>query len=359
MVQPEKKEHTQESAAIFMSEYIAPWALPKEEMPVHLVWTPENRFDQIQVLTASNITIKEFYNVQDFVTTNSETIIRKLYSPNFFGFTIISNRITNKTHERKEITVNFLAEGKKVQSRSFVANIYRPELSVIEKPTRLILTDNSDLKGLLNVSLKISGFGSMEIATEVSFGGRFEPNIEPLYQELARRVASMARKAIPTSADEASSKERKIRVNPLYVRRLTRTLIDQIRKGQLTMLNQSDVEDFKKWTEKKENKERMQRVLAEQLENIIIESILYYFNKYPTESVALYGGNPSVIIKNAVQELVIRFKYRDAMLNEYEPTLVEIPVEDLREDKNRELKIPINMKWVHEQVNPPANGVKC
>jgi hypothetical protein len=359
MVQPEKDEHAQESAAIFVSEYIAPWALPKEEIPVHLVWTPENRFDQIQVLTSSNMAIKEFYNVQDFVTTNSETIIKKLYSPNFFGFTIISNRITNKIHERKEITVNFLAKGKTVQSRSFVANIYRPELSIIEKPTSLILRDNSDLKGLLNISVKISGFGNMEIATEVSFGGKFEPNIEPLFQELARRIASMARKGIPTSTDKASSKEKRIRVNPLYIRKLTRILIDQIKNGELTMLDLSDVEDFSKWMEKKENKERIRRVLAEHLENIIIESILYYFNKYPTESVALYGGNPSVIIKNAVQELVIRFKYRDAMLNEYEPMLVEIPVQDIREDKNKELKIPINMKWVHKQVNPTVNGVRC
>jgi hypothetical protein len=199
----------------------------------------------------------------------------------------------------------------------------------------------------------------MEIATEVSFGGKFEPNIEPLFQELARRIASMARKGIPTSTDKASSKEKRIRVNPLYIRKLTRILIDQIKNGELTMLDLSDVEDFSKWMEKKENKERIRRVLAEHLENIIIESILYYFNKYPTESVALYGGNPSVIIKNAVQELVIRFKYRDAMLNEYEPMLVEIPVQDIREDKNKELKIPINMKWVHKQVNPTVNGVRC
>jgi hypothetical protein len=359
MVEPKKEEGVQKPASVFVSEYIAPWALPKEEIPIHLVWSHENKYDQIQILISSNITIKEFYNVQDFVRKGSETIIKKLHSPNFFGFTIHSNRTTNKIHEKKQITVNFLANGKTVQSRSFIANIYRPELSIIERPTSVVLRDNSDLGELLKISMKISGFGNVEIATEVSFGGKFDPNIEPLFQEMARRVASMAREAFPTSIGEAPVKQKSIKVDPLYVKRLTRTFIDQIKNGNLTLLDRRDVEDFTKWMKKDENRERMQRVLAEHLENILIESILYYFSKYPTEGVALYGGNPSVIIKNAVQEMVIRFKYRDAMLNEYKPILVEIPVQDLRWDKNKELKIPINMKWVHEQINPSANVVKC
>ncbi len=359
MDETEKHDHPQIPDHVFISEYIAPWALPKEEIPIHLVWTSDNRFDQIQIIMSANMKIEEFYNVRDFITTNSETIIKRLYSPNFFGFTARSNRITNLTHEKKQIRVNFLANGTVVQSRLFVANIYRPELSILEKPTTLTLTDNSDVNHLLNVSLKISGFGNMEISTEVSFGGKFEPNIEPLFQELARRVASIARKTIPETTNSASVKEKKIRVNPLYVRRLTRTFIDQVKKGQLTVLDQRDIEDFQEWLKDEHNMKRMQHVLAEHLENIIIESILYYFNKYPTESVALYGGNPSVIIRNAVQELVIRFKYRDAMLNEYEPMLIEVPVKDFRANKDKELKIPINMNWVHEQVNPSTNGVKC
>ena len=125
------------------------------------------------------------------------------------------------------------------------------------------------------------------------------------------------------------------------------------------MLNEEDIEDFRKWMENDDSKENLQKIMAEHLENIIIESILYYFNKYPTENVALYGGNPSVIIKDAVQQLVIRFKYRDSLLNEYRPMIIEIPITDLRENKSKELKIPINMKWVHEQINPLNDEVRC
>jgi hypothetical protein len=314
--------------------------------------------------------VKELHNVKDSTTSNSGTIVKKLYSPNFVGFTVISNEVTEKKHEKKEVIVRFLADGRVVYSRSFIANVYRPELSIIEKPDSLVLRDNLDLKELLNISLKISGFGSIEVSTEVSFGGKFEPNIEPLFQELARRVSAMTRKSdllnaqnsvdvIPTSKDAVSKKKKGIEIDPLFIRKTTRELIDQMKKGEFTTINESDVEGFKKWVEKEENKEKMQRVLAEHLENIIIESILYYFNKYPTEGVALYGGHPSVIVKSAVEELRIRFKYRDSMLNEYEPKSVIIPIHDLRENKTQELKIPINMKWIHEQLNPLVDEVKC
>ncbi len=369
MTQPEKETIVEESK-VFLSEYIAPWALPNEEIPVHLVWTSEKRFDEIHILPATNMVVKELYNVKDSASSKSATIVKKLYSPNFVGFTVVSNEVTEKKHEKKEIMVRFFIGGKVVYSRSFIANVYRPELSIIEKPDILVLRDNLDLKELLNISLKISGFGSIEVSTEVSFGGRFEPNIEPLFQELARRVSAIARKdnflnaknsvdVIPTSRDAVSKKKKEIEVNPLFIRKTTRELIDQLKKGEFTTLNESDVEDFKKWVEKEENKENMQRVLAEHLENIIVESILYYFNKYPTEGVALYGGHPSVIVKSAVEELRIRFKYRDSMLNEYEPKSVTIPIRDLRENKTQELKIPVNMKWIHEQINPIVDEVRC
>jgi hypothetical protein len=370
MAQPKEEEPIQETQTIFVSEYIAPWALPNEEIPVHLMWKSEKKFDQIHVLPAANMLIKELYNVKDSITSNSETIIKELFSPNFFGFTVISNKLTNKKHEKKEIIVKFLANGKVVHSRSFIANIYRPELSIMEKPNSVTLRDNSDPEELLDISLKISGFGSIEVTTEVSFGGKFEPSIEPLFQEMARRASAMYRKGdltdtqnsldvIPISKDASSLRKRKMEINPLFIRKTTRALIDQLKKGEFTLINENDIEDFKKWVKKEKNKKHLQRVLSEHLENIIIESILYYFNKYPTEGVALHGGSPSVIIRNAVQELRIRFKYRDSMLNEYDPMPVEIPVQDLRVDKCRELKIPINIKWIHEQVNPLAEGVKC
>ena len=59
------------SHVIFTSEYIAPWALPKEEIPVHLVWVPEAKFEVIELLLEPEMSVKEFYNVKSFEQKNS------------------------------------------------------------------------------------------------------------------------------------------------------------------------------------------------------------------------------------------------------------------------------------------------
>jgi hypothetical protein len=350
------KETNSANGQIFTSEYIAPWALPKEEIPVHLVWKPTIRFDHIQILLTPDMTIKEFYNVDQFERLNSEIKIRKLYTPNFFGFVVSTIEQIKQSHEQREITINFMTDGKIQHSRIFTANIYRPELSIVEKPDVIVLKDNSKLDELVTISLGLSGFGNIEITTELEIGGKFEPNVEPLFQEMTRRLTTTFRSDIPSL-----EKKSKIKINPEFVKKTTQAFIESIRKGEAPLtMNGADVADFKKWIQDDSNQEKIVKVVSEHLENILIDSLLYYFNRYPTEGVALSGGSPSVIIKSADENLKLRFKYRDSLRNEYEPVLVEIAVKDSRtRNRDRELKIPVNIKWVHRQINPTPLEVKC
>lgn len=343
------------SPIVFTSEYIAPWALPKEEIPIHLVWNPNAKFDYIEISVPPYMEIKEFHNVESFEKVDSKIIVRKLKSLNFFGFVVIFNDISKEKHEKKEIVVDFILEDKVQCSRSFTANIYRPELSVIDKPSIIVLRDDSKIRDLVNLSLKISGFGRIEVTTEMSIGGKFVPNIEPLYSETTRRLAAYFR-----SKESHVDKKRKIQIDPAYVQKTTREFIDKARKGELLVdLELEDLEDFKAWVSDESNYTKMVEVISEQLENILIDSLLYYFDRYPTEGVELFGGSPAIIVESATQDVKIRFRYKDSLNNEYEPVQVNIPIKDLRNDKKAGLKVPINIKWVHEQINPLSEGAKC
>jgi hypothetical protein len=48
------------------SEYIAPWALPKENVPVHIVWASDYVFDCITVGITPEIEFRDFYNIDSF-----------------------------------------------------------------------------------------------------------------------------------------------------------------------------------------------------------------------------------------------------------------------------------------------------
>lgn len=351
----EKSADASVSPVVFTSEYIAPWALPKEEMPIHLVWNPDLKFDYIEISVPLDMEIREFHNVESFEKVDSKIVIRKLKSVNFFGFVVILNEIIKGQHEKKEIVVDFISKDKVQHSRSFTANIYRPELSVTKSPNIIVLRDDSDTRDLVNLSLKVSGFGRIEVTTEVSIGGKFEPNVAPLYRETARRLATCFR-----SKESHVDKKKEIQISPAYVQKTTREFIDKIRNGELLVdLELDGLEDFKAWVSDESNYARMVKLVSEQLENILIDSLLYYFDRYPAEGVELSGGSPTIIIGSALQGVKIRFRYKDSLRNEYKPILVDIPIKDLRSDKKVGLKMPINIKWVHEQVNPLLEGAKC
>lgn len=368
VTEPEKSTENNTPEFTLLSEYIAPWALPKEEIPVHLVWTSDIGIDKIQLLLAPNTTVKQFYNVKSLSRIGKEITIHKLHSSNFFGFTIISNKLINANHERKEIKVNFFANGKIVRSRSLFANIYRPELSIIEKPEGIVLKDDVDIRELLNVTLRISGFGSIEVSTEISLGEEFQPNVEPIFQEMARRIATVLRKddfsmfaGKPGSSALTAKEEtkKKSEVKPLSIKKTIRLFIDQVRKGRLSYISKDEFEEFRIWSSKEENAERLRRFLSENIETIIIESLLYYFNKYPTEGIALSGGNPSVYINDSIDQLKIRFRYKDSVWNEYKPISFEIAVQDLRTNKSKAVRIPINIHWAHEEIKTLTQEGKC
>jgi hypothetical protein len=233
----------------------------------------------------------------------------------------------------------------------FIANIYRPELSVAEKPDIVVLEDNSNPRDLVNLSLRISGFGRIEVMTEINIRGRFEPNLEPLYRETTRRIVSSLK-----SKEVHVNKKENIRINPTYLQETTKDFIDRIRKGELSLdLEREDIEDFKTWISNEANYAKISALVSEQLESILIDSLLYYFDRYPTDGVELFGGKPAIILQSAIQNLNIRFRYRDSLHNEYEPLQVDIPVQDSRSNK----KVPINIKWIQEQSNPIGEGVRC
>lgn len=337
-----------------LSEYIAPWALCNEDIPVHLVWKSDFEYDYIQIHTPPEIVVKEFFNVETYEKKNSKILIKSLKTPNFFGFIASSVRIIEKQHEKRRITVEFISKNETKYKHGFTANLYRPKLTLIESHDSLVLTDDANLRKLVNISLKISGFGRIQIRTEISTGGEFVSRAEPLYHEMLQRMISTFK------LGEPAKDERGIKINPLYIQRITKNFVARLEKGDFALdVDKNDLEEFKAWIEQEETRSKLMDLVSRHLENLLIDSILFYLEKYPADNVYLVQGKPIGVIERATQKFIIRFRYRDSMNNEYEPVLVKIPIDDLRTEKakKRRIEIPININWRHELINPIEEGV--
>ena len=334
-----------------LSEYVAPWALPKEGVPIHLVWEKEFVYDSIRVTIPSDLQVKEFFNVEEFSEIANRTsniyLISQLKTVNFFGLTVASRDKIQQRHITRTITIAFLKDNVEVESKNYKVNIFRPYVEILESPSTIVITKDEPPEEPFIISLKLSGFGNVQIRNEVSSGGRFIERAEPLYSEIIRKVVESFREG------KQGEKRKGIDIDPLFLERKVKEYVERIERSEFPLdIDAKDVEALKKWVDASENKMKIIELISRHLETLIVDSLLFYFDRYPTDSVQMPQGKPVMFVERATQEIRVRFSYRDAMLNEYDPIELRINVDDSRENKSVRVDIPINIKWTIEKINP-------
>jgi hypothetical protein len=65
-------------------------------------------------------------------------------------------------------------------------------------------------------------------------------------------------------------------------------------------------------------------------------------------------GTPKLYVEKIVQgvRFRIRFRYQDALSNDYEPLIMEIEFNEMVPKDIKELEIPINIEWEFNEINP-------
>jgi len=330
-----------------ISEYVAPWALPKEDIPLHLMWEPTVSYDMIRIKLPTDLILKEFFNVKDFTQENSLYLISQLKTSNYFGLTVASKEDFEAPHIKRIVNIALIKSGQEVFSKDYEVNIFRPHLSFVESPKVITITDDAQRKEPFWITLKLSGFGNVQIRIEISSGGEFIERAEPLYDEIIRKV-------IASLMAGRSEKERKeIKINPLFLQNKVKEYIERIERKEFPLdVDEKDFKSLQSWIREPSNREKIVELMSRHLESLLVDSLLYYFDRYPTDSIQLPQGKPVMFIEKATQRIVIRFRYRDAMLNEYKPIEIAIDVDDKRKNKIEGKEIPINIRWIIEKINP-------
>lgn len=330
-----------------ISEYVAPWALPKEDVPLHLMWEPTVSYDLVRIKLSPDLALKEFFNVANYTQENSMYLINQLKTSNFFGLTVASKRDFEAQHIKEIINIALIKDGKEIFSKDYTVNIFRPNLSLVESPTVITLTDDAQKKEPFWVTLKLSGFGNVQIRTEISSGGEFIERAEPLYREIVRKVVSSFR------LGETEKKRKGIEIDPLFLQRKVKEYIKRIERNDFPLdVDKEDLQALQSWVKEASNRDKIMELISRHLETLLVDSLLYYFDRYPTDSIQMPQGKPVMFIEKATQKIRIRFRYRDAMLNEYNPIEIAMDVNDQRKDKTIKQEIPINIKWIIEKIDP-------
>lgn len=313
---------------------------------MHLLWEPTLEISRIQVDLPSDLALKDLFNVESYTTRDSTTVtINKLKSSNFFGLVVSYDLIPKEQHLRREIGVTLFSQQEKVCSHTFVTNIYRPLLSITDCPSSVAIS--GDGASPVKISLKLSGFGNIQVRTEMSVGGEFVERPEPLYEEMVRRMITTLNRG-KTNAETSSP----IRIDPLYLERKAKESIEKMERGVFPLdIDQEDLEEFREWLKDPQNKDSVMSLIVRHIENLLVDSLLFYLERYPSDNIELAQGTPRMFIEKATQAVKFRFRYRDLKLNEYPPIEVGVNVDDRRSDKGKRVEIPIDLSWTTETLS--------
>ena len=326
------------------STYIAPWALAHEEVPVHILIDPSSEFDSIRIALPEDVSIQDYFNIEEYRETDSEVVVTQLATPNFFGFTVVRNELFETSHLSNEIIIEFLRDEVPVGGKVMTANFYRPTVSLIKAPLSITLQDDSDLNDLIHVKARLKGFGDVTVRVEHRIGEKFKFEMDSLFRELVKRIIlASVRREEPDDSDDDSADIDVGFIVEKAARHWDSILSSPGYSTEAPVL----LSEFKKWMENPELQKEVKDIIYSQIEDIVISSIQSYSRRFPNERVDIGYGEPTVRVAKVADAVQMRVRYWDSMSNEYEAIQFEIDIHDKR-TKKEPTELRVNIEWIVE-----------
>ncbi|MHA2142808.1 MAG: hypothetical protein ACXADD_15080 [Candidatus Thorarchaeota archaeon] len=331
-----------------LSTYVAPWALAHEEVPVHVFIDPSSNFEAIKVYLPRDMSILDYFNIEQVRKAGQVIVIDQLGSPGFFGFTVVLEGHIDETHLSKEIVVEFIENNTILDRISLIANFYRPWMELIEATTSITLLDDSDTNELIHAKLRLRGFGDVRVGIEHRRGEKFQFELEAIFQELIQRAMAAS---FRTKYSDDLEYDNEAPIDSEYVvQEATRFWNEILHSSFHEIEAQELLSKFREWIENPSIQEEIKSIITSQIEDIAMSMLLSYPRRFPNDRVDYRYGEPRVAMTKVADALGLRFRYWDSVGNEYEPVEFDIDVHDKRRSK-KPIELKINTQWRIEPYN--------
>lgn len=335
-----------------ISEYVAPWALAKEKVPIHFVWEEEPSLKKIIITIPDDFLVDELLNAKDCVQKGSKIMIpiECLETPNYFGITVCSKNIYDQPMILREIKVQFFSADKTLIERTLNAKIVRPFIEIVKAPKKVIVTDKTDIKKLFNLSITHSGFGSAEITLKALSHNRTISKVDSLYYEILRELIEDGMEALKTGYEKADSYSDDISINEEEIHKIASDLIIKLEKHEIPPDMKDEVlQDIEELLKDDKSKEKLLQTIYSKVRRLVVASVLHFLDKYPHEDIELSFGNIKTTFQTDIKQLIMHLNYNDSMGNKYQQLEKMIEVEDNRTNKKKVFDVPINIEWNTEK----------
>lgn len=337
-----------------VSEYVAPWALVNEDIPIHFIWKPEPSLKTVRVKLPSEFSVVQVLNAEEYSFDPQDNQLsidcNSLKSNNYFGLIVRSLKKYRKTLVRRPIETSFISHDIVLASRTINATIVRPKLRIAEAPKNLIIDDRVNPRKLFNLTVAHSGLGTAQIKTRVTTHGKIVSSTDSLFLEILKDLFEDVLKQ-ERAEETLEPKSHGFRLDEKWLQATTQEIERYIRKGNIPPeMRREATNRVLQLIENQKTKERVFRLIYTRLRSLLLGALLYYMDRYPEEDIDLPHGGTRTIFRSEVNKLVVRFDYMDSMNNRYSPVRAIINIDDRRTKKDKMFQAPINVRWKREAI---------
>lgn len=333
--------------------HIAPWALPKEDIPIQVRWKPDFNFRIVRVEIPEGFVFVEFVNVDEVKIEERRATVEKIKisraeRSTYFGCIVRCIQVPKATAHEATITFLFSEDSDVTLSTSVNARIFRPQVSFVQAPATIELTDESSVKSL-PLYLRYMGFGDIQLQIQAAIGGAIVSEGGSVAYEILKRL--WLSEISETEDKEHDQKKKVLKVAPDYVRNIAGEVQRILETGEIPpgTFDKEVLDEIKEWLGSSRVKNTFMDVFYSRIEDLILGLLVDVLESNPATNVKLTDPRAriSAQIRAPVEKITLSLRYRDLMGNDYEPVEVAVKVVDHRvKGKSAAIDIPIVIsKW--------------
>lgn len=332
------------------------WALPAEEVPIHV------HFDKslTPLLKSVNITLHESLDFKDFInlteyerdgrTLTVRSIGKSTTSEyDYFGFAVATTSPFKELKKMVPVRIKFNYRDGSSETYTEHARIFRPLLELDASPDRITITDGNVGRLELPIAIKFSGFGQIKVRTECRIEGRIVSFASSMLNEIVRKIAREG--IVPVEANTGAS----VSVNPDYVERTVAQIGSLFQnRGELDKV----LDDLRGGTHADtlyelslESKEKFVGMIYGAVESYMTQVIAEILDRNVGANLTMEPTKIHAQINLPVTKAAVRLFYTDLVGNEYSPVEKQVEIIDKRKSPaGLGVEIPLSIKSVDESL---------
>ncbi len=323
--------------------FIAPWALANEPFPILLSWRPAGGCDMVEISLPPEMVIHEVFNGLIEKRDGGYRILGD-EDWDYLALKMSQNQVNEEAVRKIPIEISFRKGSDEVAHKRLRATIIRPVLALEGQPETLVLEDKMDLESLISFKLRHSGFGEVIINVTVEAQGRIVSRKEVFLEDLFRRLISAG--YVQTEEAEEPAVEG-VSVEEEMVERIAADLEEMIKNPSIADVSSDQLKEFTEFLREKGTDEFF-RILSSHVATLIADYFIRMFRTYPSDHATLEGGPTDAIISGSIEELSVKFAYKDPVGNTYDELQSHVQVKDAR-SRAGPTTIPINVE-IHQDL---------